>query len=208
MARVDGDNPARLPRPVALVILAAIVGATLASLIRPQFDPTMLPAASTGSLDVRAGVGVIVRQVDAPDRSSRIGGLAPEFEWTTADGRTLRVGDLRVSVVVVNFWATWCVPCRTELPLLDALARDDGDVTVLAVDLQEDAAAVRAYFDRYGLTAITPLIDPNADTFRRWSVFTLPTTYFVDHTGRIQHLAVGAMTEDALRDGIRRARSV
>lgn len=200
------DDIVHLPRSLALFIVAALAGAAALSLVASRHDatPSVTPAAVT---DLATRVGVIRRQLDRPDAAGRVGAPAPDFEWNAPEARTLRLGDLHGRTLIVNFWATWCVPCRTEMPILDAVARQDPDLVVLGVDLQEDGPAVRAFFDRYDLTAIQPLLDTDAETFRRWNVFTLPTTYFVDRDGRIQHLAIGAMSEDAIRAGLRKARA-
>ncbi len=201
------ESSARIPRPLALLIVAAIVGAAGVSFVWPRGSGA--PAAGmndTSSNAAPSAVGVIRRQIDVPGSAGRIAAPAPDFEWNAPDGRTLHLQDLRDKTVVVNFWATWCVPCRTELPILDAIARDDPELIVLGVDLQEDGSAVRSFFDHYGLMAIEPLLDTDGETFRRWGVIALPTTFFLDHEGRIQHLARGGMTEDAIRAGLRKAR--
>ena len=203
------ETQARLPRSLALLITGAIVGATVLSLLWPRVVATKEggpdePAPSS----LPSGVGVIRRQIDSPGSAGRIGAPAPQFEWNAPDGRTRRLGDLRGTTLVVTYWATWCVPCRQEMPALDAAARADPELVVLGVDLEEDGSAVRGFFDRYALTAIQPLLDTDGATFQRWGVFTLPTTFFIDRDGTIQHLVVGGpMSADAIKTAIRKARS-
>ncbi len=199
------DSSPRIPRPLALLIVAAIAGAAALSFFWPRSNGVST-AGTNETTSSASAVGVIRRQIDVAGSAGRITAPAPDFEWNAADGRTMSLQDLRGRTLIVNFWATWCVPCRTELPILDAVARDDPDLVVLGVDLQEDGAAVRSFFDHYGLTAIQPLLDTDGETFRRWGVLALPTTFFLDREGRIQHLATGGMTEDAIRAGLRKAR--
>lgn len=199
---VGQPDPTRLPRPVAFVVVGAIalaVALALASSIRTE---TSSPA--TGP----TAVGVIRRQIDTPDSGGRVGAAAPDFEWNAPDGRTLRLADLRGKTVLLTFWATWCVPCREEMPLFDRVARADPDLIVLAIDLQEDGAAVRSFFDRYALTALRPVLDIDGATFRRYGVLSLPTNVFVDGAGMIRHIAIGGpMKEDAVRGALARARA-
>lgn len=203
------DAETRLPRPLALLITGAIVGATVLSLLWPRLASTQDRGPNEPApTSLPSGVGVIRRQIDSPGSAGRIGAPAPQFEWNAPDGRTLRLGDLRSKTLVVTYWATWCVPCRQEMPALDAAARADTELVVLGVDLEEDGSAVRAFFDRYALTAIEPLLDTDGATFQRWGVFTLPTTFFIDRDGTIQHLVVGGpMSADAIKTAIRKARS-
>lgn len=70
---------------------------------------------------------------------------APTFAVLLLSGQPVKLADLRGRTVVLNFWATWCPPCRAEMPELDALAHERPDVTVLAVDVQEDAAQVEGF---------------------------------------------------------------
>lgn len=203
------DAETRLPRPLALLITGAIVVATALSLLWPRLAATQDRGSNEPApTSLPSGVGVIRRQIDSPGSAARIGAPAPQFEWNAPDGRTLRLGDLRGKTLVVTYWATWCVPCRQEMPALDAAARADTELVVLGVDLEEDGSAVRGFFDRYALTAIEPLLDTDGATFQRWGVFTLPTTFFIDRDGRIQHLVVGGpMSADAIKTAIRKARS-
>jgi len=199
----DPSLAPRFPRPVALLIAAAVVGAAAVSLAWPSLTST----AEQAPPSVPTGVGVIRRQIDNAGGAGRVGAAAPEFEWNAPDGRTRRLGDLRGKVLVVNFWATWCVPCRQEMPTLDRLARQNADVVVLGVDLQEDGAKVREFFDRYELTTIQPLLDTDGATLRRWGVVSLPTTFFVDRDGVVRHVVLGGpMSEDAITTGITKAR--
>lgn len=201
---MDLDRAARIPRPIAIFVIAAIAGATAVSFAWP----TLTRAASEPpSLSLPTGAGVIRRQIDEAGHAPRISARAPDFEWNAPDGRTRRLQDLHGKTLVVNFWATWCVPCRQEMPALDGVAQRDGDLVVLAVDLQEPGTTVREFFDRYELKAIEPLLDLDGATTRRWGVVSLPTTFFVDRDGVIRHLVVGGpMTEEAIANGVAKAR--
>ncbi len=138
------DERARIPRPVALGIVGAILTATLVALFWPSLpanDARLLVAGPTK-------VNVITKQIESGG-AGRINEMAPDFEWVAPDGRTVRLSALRGHPVVMNFWATWCIPCRAEMPLLDAAAAADPSTSFLAVDLDEDGDKIRAFFDEF-----------------------------------------------------------
>jgi cytochrome c biogenesis protein CcmG/thiol:disulfide interchange protein DsbE len=123
-----------------------------------------------------------------------VGAPAPEFELEVLDGERLRLSDLRGRVVVLNFWATWCGPCRVEMPdLEERAARYVGRLTVLGVNFDEPADEVAAFRDQVGVT-FPLLLDPGAAVQRLYRVLGYPTTFFVDPEGiiRVQH--IGLMT--------------
>lgn len=204
----EEDTSAAVPRPLALVIVAALAAAVVAALVGPNFRAAPSGEALTvAPSDGPTGVGVIRRQLEGSEGGARIGAAVPDFEWNAPEGTTLRLAALRGKTLVVNFWATWCVPCRKEMPALDRLAQRDPDLVVLGVNLQEDGASVRAFFDRYQLVAIRPLLDIDASTARNYSVLSLPTTFFIDHAGVIRHVAIGGpLSEEELQAAISKAR--
>ncbi len=190
-----------IPRALAGALLAIIAIASLVALAWPQL-PFKGPAAFAGP----TAVGVIRADVDEPGAAGRISAQAPNFEWNAPSGRVARLSDLRGKVVVINFWATWCLPCREEMPALARVARAMPDVAFLAIDLQEDGAAVRSFFDQLGLDPLQPLLDTTGSTARRYGVLSLPTTFFVDKEGVIRHIELGGpMTDDTVRRGIAKA---
>lgn len=194
------DYRPRMPRVVTAIVVGAIALASLAALLWPSLPTNQLATGPTQ-------VGVIRRQIDGPDQAARIGAAAPDFEWNAPDGTTRTLLSLRGKIVVVNFWATWCRDCRTELPALNSVARG-GDVVFLAIDLQEDGARARSFFDQLRLDSLDPLLDLDGMTTRRYGVITgLPQTFFIDAQGVIRHIERGALTNtDEIRQGIAKAR--
>lgn len=151
-------------------------------------------------------VGIIRRQIDGPNMAGRVGALAPDFEWNAPDGSTRTLATLPGKVVVVNFWATWCKPCRTEMPLLNSVARGS-DAVFLAVDLQEDGAKARSFFDQLALDRLEPILDLDGQTTCRYGVVGLPATFFIDGQGVIRYVERGEFADaDAIREGIAKAR--
>lgn len=98
---------------------------------------------------------------------------APEFALPDLDGRVVRLGDYRGKVVLVNFWATWCPPCKEEMPALPQLREEMGDwVQILALDRAEPTDTVRRFVQTYGITftvLLDPACPPPPPTTRRWT---------------------------------------
>jgi thiol-disulfide isomerase/thioredoxin len=189
-------EPTALPRWIAAIIIGAIALASLAALLWPLLNK---PASVTDA-------GVIRAQIQADGAAGRIGATAPDFEWTDLDGKTVRLSSYRGKVVVVNFWATWCLPCREEMPALQRVAASEPDVVVLEVDLMEPGDKARSFLDSLGLDRLQPVLDGDGATTRRYGVLTLPSTFFVDKDGVIRHLELRQMTEAMIRTGIQKAR--
>lgn len=128
---------------------------------------------------------------------------APNFELRTLDGGTVSLADLRGRPVVVNFWASWCIPCREEAPLLRDLAREQSAdglavVGVLFQDREDDA---RAFRDEYAL-AFPSLIDPGSGTAINYGVSGVPETFFIDGEGVIRSHVRGGLHADNLAQGL------
>lgn len=116
----------------------------------------------------------------------------PEFNGTTAVGRTVSLASLRGRVVLLNFWATWCLECRSEMPLFERLHRDFAaqGLAVLGVNAREQTAAIQSYAKELGLTF--PLIlDPKGEINSAYGVIGLPTTFLIGRDGRAVALGVG-----------------
>ena len=192
------DDRARIPRPVAFVIVGAILAATLLALFWPSLPFNDGRRVVLGPTKV----GVIARQVENERAAGRTGAPAPDFEWIAPDGKRVSLGSLRPKSVVVNFWATWCEPCRKEMPLLDRAAADNAGVVFLAVDLDEDGDKIRSFFDEIGVKHLEPLLDVGLATSRRYGLASVPSTFFIDNGGTIRHVRIGEMDGAKLRSGL------
>lgn len=133
----------------------------------------------------------------------QIGHPAPDFTLTTPDGETVSLGDLRGQAVLVNFWATWCGPCRVEMPDIQSVYDRYGDegLVVLAVNDAEPEALINSYVDELDLT-FTILMDPTRDVQRVYQVRAFPTSYFIDRDGIIQDAIFGSMTRPVIEDRV------
>jgi cytochrome c biogenesis protein CcmG/thiol:disulfide interchange protein DsbE len=135
-----------------------------------------------------------------------VGKPAPGFDLATIDGsQTVRLESLRGDVVIVNFWASWCVACQTEEPALeDAFNRyRDRGVVVLGISFQDSATDARAYAARNGIPWQL-LNDPGSRTGLAYGVTGLPETYFIDLDGRVVHKATGPVTAQLINQEVKR----
>lgn len=204
--RAEGTRPTdKLPRLLTGIVVTAIIGVSIWMLSGAPnpFVPTLPPPVPTK---------VAVIRVNLPDQGTersagRIGAPAPNFQWLAPDGTTHTLAELRGRTVVINWWATWCAPCRAEMPALQRVARTESNVVFLELDLQEDEDQVATFFERMGLNDLRPVIDPNGETARRFGIAALPDTFFIGPDGVIRHLEIGGpLSEDAIRTGIAKAR--
>ncbi len=123
---------------------------------------------------------------------------APTFVLVDMDGTSHRLGELRGRVVIVNFWVTWCPPCREELPSMERAYRAlrGAGVAMLAINVGEDEETVFPFTANYPVT-FPLLLDRDGAVVAQWPVRGLPTTYVVDPAGRIAYQAIGGRAWDA-----------
>lgn len=125
--------------------------------------------------------------VEAPEE-------APPLRFPTLDDETIDIKDLKGRVVVVNFWATWCPPCRREMPSLEQLYQMAGEkgVIVLAVNIGEDIDTVFPFLGQVDPSPTFPILfDSDSGSLAQWKVKGLPTTFVVGPDGRLAYRAVG-----------------
>ncbi len=126
----------------------------------------------------------------------KVGSPAPDFTLVSLDGKPTSLSSFKGKVVLLNFFATWCPPCRAEMPDLEATYKElkDRGFEVVAVDLQEDKNTVSGYVKSLGLD-FTILLDPGADVFGDYRVNGLPTSFFIDRNGVIQDMTIGGLNK-------------
>jgi len=127
------------------------------------------------------------------------GNVAPDFTLTKLDGQPVTLSNLRGKPTLINFWATWCPPCRSELPTLQAAYQKYGDqIGFIAVDVKEDAPTVSAFVEQLGLT-FPIAIDANGSVSdSAYQVLGIPTTLFIDERGVVSKRHVGPLDEATL----------
>ncbi|MEK8127444.1 thiol-disulfide oxidoreductase ResA [Paenibacillus filicis] len=130
------------------------------------------------------------------DKKPTTGSTAPDFKLASLDGQTRELSDLKGKVVVVNFWGTFCEPCRNEMPALEKQkAKWAGkNVEILGLNLDEPRVAVESFIRQYNVT-FPILFDKNEETRKRYGVSQYPTTFFVKPDGKIGEIRIGEMDE-------------
>jgi peroxiredoxin len=149
---------------IALVVVAVVAGLTWVSVSRgnDDVDPSTPQA----------------RKVNVAE----VGKTAPDFELQTLDGKTVRLSDYRGRPVLVNFWASWCTPCREEFPFLQQLVNRHDDLVVLGVTEDTIASEAQAFVRRKHAT--WPMLeDTGGQVAREYGVKPIPQTMFVDRDG-------------------------
>ncbi|MBK7217084.1 MAG: TlpA family protein disulfide reductase [Candidatus Promineofilum sp.] len=134
-----------------------------------------------------------------------VGALAPDFTAQTHDGANFTLSDFNANggtPVVLNFWATWCPPCRVEMPHFEAAAQLYGDdVAVLGVNQAESGATIAAYARNHGLS-YPLLVDEEMTINHLYGILNLPTTVFIDANGIVREVLVGTMSRAVLEERI------
>ncbi|MGG0846481.1 TlpA disulfide reductase family protein [Peribacillus simplex] len=125
----------------------------------------------------------------------KIGAKAPNFTLKTLDGKQVELSDYKGKKVMLNFWATWCPPCKKEMPDMEKYTQQAGDdVVVLAVNIDPEND-VQSFVDNNGITFTIPLDSQSAKNpvNERYKILSIPTTYFIDKKGIIRNKVISAM---------------
>jgi peroxiredoxin len=148
-----------------------------------KYGPVDLPAAL-----VPAGAKV----------AAEVGALAPDFLLEQLEGDDLRLSDFRGRPVVLNFWATWCDPCRKEMPQFVRAYdeyKDEG-LVIIGLNLQEGKSIAQRFADDYGMD-FPIVIDRDGEMRDRYRALGIPSTYFIDRDGVIRSIYTGPFVDDA-----------
>ncbi|HET7267690.1 MAG TPA: TlpA disulfide reductase family protein [Oleiagrimonas sp.] len=157
-----------------------------------------LPVAVIGGVCVWAIVGLVAWQL----RASAPPPL-PEVALQRLDGDRIDLASLRGKPMVINLWATWCGPCRREMPMLMEAAADMHGVRFVFANQGESAAAVRAYLAREQLASARVVLDTGRDLARYYHAVGYPTTLFLDADGRLRDMRVGPLSRASLQAHLR-----
>ncbi|RMG79108.1 MAG: hypothetical protein D6712_20210 [Chloroflexi bacterium] len=134
--------------------------------------------------DETNGVARAVSAVNSP---------APNFESVFLNGDEVQLSDFRGRLVFLNFWATWCTPCRRELPAFEEFMAEQGEdgPIILAVNVEESPEVITMFFENIGVENIPVILDESGDISNLYTVFNLPVTYVIDAEGIIRSIKLG-----------------
>jgi cytochrome c biogenesis protein CcmG, thiol:disulfide interchange protein DsbE len=128
----------------------------------------------------------------------RASGAAPPFTFTTFEGETISLDDLSGKGVVVNFWASWCDPCRDEAALLESAwqREKDNGIVFIGLDYLDQEPAAKAYLEEFGITYPNGP-DKQSEAARRYGIKGVPETFFIDGEGNITETVIGPIVSEA-----------
>jgi cytochrome c biogenesis protein CcmG/thiol:disulfide interchange protein DsbE len=135
-----------------------------------------------------------------------VGAPASSFELKSLDGKPVGLTNFRGLPLMINFFASWCDPCREEMPLINELATRAGKdgYAVLGIAVEDSRAAITQYVQEAKL--VFPIaLDPNSTVKRAYRIFGPPATFFIDGRGTIRDVVIGPITPERAREGLKKA---
>jgi peroxiredoxin len=179
----------------SIAIITIILGFVLIAVALTVFSNGVEGSILSGSREDNEASGNVEIKT-----SPEVGAYAPDFTLESVSGEEIQLSDYQGQVILVNFWAVWCPPCRQEMPAIQTAANEYGEELVVlminAGDAKDDAIA---FLDAYGFS-FQALLDAGYKVNDQYRVRGLPTTFFIDGDGIIQIMHVGLMEEAQLAD--------
>ncbi len=174
----------RSPRVIVITLAAVLLGFLVLSGCAP-----------VGAEDVAAAAAEPVAPDAFEGPAPKVGEMAPDFTLPDLDGNQVSLLDLRGKIVFLNFWATWCPPCRAEMPEMEIIYQEykDMGLAVIGIDIQESEDEVRSFIEEAGYSW-TFLLDTTGKVTVMYQVSGIPTSYFIDEDGIIRAINIGAMS--------------
>ncbi|PTM59247.1 thiol-disulfide oxidoreductase ResA [Desmospora activa] len=157
---------------------------------------------------VMAGlVGFALYQALADEKTgAEVGESAPDFELETLEGETLKLSDLKGKAVLINFWATWCKPCRDEMPAIQSVYEryQDQDFVVVGVNIAETPVSVKGFARQLELD-FPIVLDRNREVTKQYNIGPIPSSVFLDKEGKVVRKQDGQMVEGQIEGYVREA---
>ena len=192
----------KLKTLLSIILLSALVLVVIFDLIRSESNSDAAiegekPQAATSSQEEAA---------ETANSGLQKGDVAPEFTLNNLQGEPVSLSDFRGKKVILNFWASWCGPCKEEMPVMQQFYEENqqNDVEVVAVNLtffERNREAVHQFVEEYGLS-FPVLLDEDKKQQETYQAVTIPTSYFVDSKGVIQQKFIGPMTIEYMRETV------
>lgn len=175
---------------------ALVIALSIVFLIGCSSTPESIPPPAP-SLETLPPSGSVPEPESTPVATgTQVGEIAPDFSFKDVDGKSRSLGDMRGKGVMLNFWATWCSPCKAEMPLIDELARQKReDFVLLTVNCGESTPTIANFMDKYGYS-FPALIDMGKKISQAYNIRGIPATFFIDKAGVIQSIKMGAFSSN------------
>jgi peroxiredoxin len=183
----------KLKSPIFLWI---ILGAILLLMVPVIIIDQVTHSQSTRSVKLSS----VIEKSEQPKIGWRIGEQAPDFTLTTTGNYDIQLSDYRGKKVVLNFWATWCGPCKLEVPFIKSVndKLPKLDAVLLAVNTQDSFDNAQLYAKANGLKCIIP-VDPRGIVAGYYNIHGIPTTYFINQKGIVTSIKIGPfLSEDEI----------
>ncbi|WP_019414441.1 redoxin domain-containing protein [Paenisporosarcina sp. TG20] len=181
-----------------LILIAAMISIVIAGIVKKNVE-------NEESISIQQ-LGVDLAEVASVEGLNK-GDMSPDFELKTLDGEKVQLSELKGKKVIINFWATWCAPCKAEMPHMQNYYEnyaEEENVEILAVNLtnlDNGITGVKSFVQDYGLTFPIPM-DVDGSVGQMYQTITIPTSYMVDTEGRIQNKILGPMDEKMMKNFI------
>jgi thiol-disulfide isomerase/thioredoxin len=143
-------------------------------------------------------IGLLVYQIMSRSKENVAAEGIVNFKLVSVDGKEYSLSDFRGKKVVLNFFATWCPPCRAEIPDFERFYRENKDVVLIGINIQEDKTTVEEFLSSMGVT-YPVLLDRDGKISAQFGIEGIPTTFLIDEKGKVIAKNVGMMTYDQLK---------
>ncbi|MCM3386509.1 redoxin domain-containing protein [Ureibacillus chungkukjangi] len=183
-------------KAIGLVVVMALVVIMLGTYIKDQIEASEAISEQAVSYEMN---------LDQEEGLAK-GQIAPDFTLKTIAGESVTLSELKGKKVVLNFWATWCPPCKKEMPHLQKYYKEDAkedNVEIIAVNLTHTERSLNAiktvqqFVESYNLTFPIPLMEEQG-VDKLYQIITIPSTFMIDSEGRIQYHIVGPLDQDTI----------
>lgn len=185
-----------MKKNIGLIIVMALIAITVGVYAKDQIAKDRETKIDESLL----GASIDLNQ---KQKGLRKGDTPPDFTLETVDGEKLTLSDFKGKKVILNFWATWCPPCKAEMPHMQKYYDKKGkeqNFEIIAVNLTKQEKSkdlVTKFLKNYGITFHVPF-DVDGETEKAYKVITYPSTYILNEEGTIEHSIIGPMNEDMM----------
>ncbi|QQZ11258.1 TlpA family protein disulfide reductase [Heyndrickxia vini] len=198
-----------LKKIIPLAIILILVGVMVVQAVEKDKEVQNVKKGKTMSADDSNQAldklynDIMSSQIEEPEQDPEegldIGLKAPMFELQTLEGKTMKLSDLKGKKTLLNFFATWCTPCKTEMPLLEKFSvKHKNDLNIIAINI-DPRANVKKYVKKLGLT-FPILIDEKGKVNENYQVIAIPTTFLLNEKGIIINKHIGELNGDQLKN--------